>query len=363
MSKKIWNEILLKLVEPVLFGFANKNIKESFKSEFSPFLHMYDPRVYENIVYIELFCRTILGVAPILEKNEYLFDLTIRSFDNCFSGYINWYCGDQLLVEVANLSLTFLRCPALWNRLTNKKNILSVIKNASIKFKPHPNNWILFKCITDLFLYKNNEINDIKHVKQYLVNFEKDFYIGDGWYKDGNVFHMDYYNSYVIHPFLAEIYKELKDHKMLETINKRLKRQSEFLERLISPDGTFPLLGRSMVYRTAVFHALVYSCCNNILPDSLSYSQVRCSLTEVIKKMFINDNNFDDKGFLQIGFMSKQPELADSYSNKGSLYFTLLVFMPLGLSDDHKFWIEEEKEWTQVKAWNGSNIVKDQHIK
>lgn len=50
MSKKIWNEILLKLVEPVLFGFANKNIKESFKSEFSPFLHMYDPRVYENIV-------------------------------------------------------------------------------------------------------------------------------------------------------------------------------------------------------------------------------------------------------------------------------------------------------------------------
>lgn len=363
MCKQIWNDILMKLVEPVLLGFANQNIKELFKSEFSPFLDLYYPKVHENIVYIELFCRTVLGVSPILEKNEYLFDLTLKSFDNCFSGYINWYCGDQLLVEVANLSLAFLRCPVLWSRLKNKKSILSVIKNTSTQFKPHPNNWILFKCITDLFLYKNNEIKDIKHVKQYLINFEKDFYIGDGWYKDGSVFHMDYYNSYVIHPFLAEIYKELSDHKMLETINTRLRRQSEFLERLISPDGTFPLFGRSMVYRTAVFHALVYSCCNNILPDSLTYSQVRCSLTEVIKKMFMNENNFDEAGFLQIGFMSHQKELADSYSNKGSLYFALLVFMPLGLSDEHKFWSGEDKEWTQVKAWSGSKIIKDNSIK
>ena len=335
-----------------------------FKSEFSPFLCKSDPKIYENIVYIELFCRTILGISPVLEKNEYLFDLTLKSFDTCFSGYINWYCGDQLLVEIANLTLGFLRCPALWNRLTNKKNVLSVIKKTSNQFKPHPNNWILFKCITDIFLYKNNEISDIKHVKQYLNDFEKDFYIGDGWYKDGKVFHMDYYNSYVIHPFLAEIYKELKDLVMLKTINTRLQRQSEFLERLISSDGTFPLFGRSMVYRTAIFHALVYACYNNILPDSLSYSQVRCSLTEVIKKMFVNnENNFDDNGFLQIGFMSHQSELADSYSNKGSLYFALLVFMPLGLNDDHRFWAEKDKEWTQVKAWNGSYIIKDQNMK
>jgi hypothetical protein len=362
MSKKIWNDILLKLVEPVLVGFANKNIKDLFKSEFSPFLHNTD-KFYENIVYIELFCRTILGVAPILEHNEYLLELTLKSFDNCFSGYINWYCGEQLLVEIANLSLGFLRCPILWDRLKNKKNILSIIKKTSIQFKPHPNNWILFKCIIDIFLYKNNEINDIRNVKQYLKYFEKDFYIGDGWYKDGKIFHMDYYNSYVIHPFLAEIYKELKDPIMLETINTRLKRQSEFLERLISADGTFPLFGRSMVYRTAIFHALVYACYNNILPDSLTYSQVRCSLTEVIKKMFNNENNFDEHGFLQIGFMSHQPELADSYSNKGSLYFALLVFMPLGLKDDHQFWTEEEKEWTQVKAWNGNRIIKDQNMK
>lgn len=361
-TKKIWNDALLKLAEPVLLGFANKNIKESFKSEFSPFLQQIYPRMYENIVYIELFCRTVLGVVPILEKNEYLFDLTLKSFDSCFSGYINWYCGDQLLVEVANLSLAFLRCPMLWNRLTNKKDILSIIKDTSIKFKPHPNNWILFKCITDIFLYKNNEINNINHVRQHLDYFEKHFYIGDGWYKDGKIFHMDYYNSFVIHPFLAEIYKELKDPKMFETINTRLKRQSEFLERLISPDGTFPLFGRSMVYRTAIFHALVYACCNNILPESLTYSQVRCSLTEVIKKMFVNENNFDDSGFLQIGFMSHQPQLADPYSNKGSLYFALLVFMPLGLSDEHQFWSGEDKEWTQVKAWNGSNIIKDRSI-
>jgi hypothetical protein len=61
--------------------------------------------------------------------------------------------------------------------------------------------------------------------------------------------------------------------------------------------------------------------------------------------------------------MSYQPELADSYSNKGSLYFALLVFMPIGLCDEHEFWSGEDKEWTQVKAWNGHNIIKDKSIK
>jgi hypothetical protein len=362
MSKKLWKDKLLKLVEPVLIGFVNKNIKNIFKSEFSPFLHNTD-KFYKNIVYIELFCRTILGISPLLEKDEYLLDLTLKSFDICFSGYINWHCGEQLLVEIANLSLAFLRCPTLWDNLKNKKYILTVIKKTTTEFEPHPNNWILFKCIIDIFLFKNNEINNIRHVNKYLDNFENEFYIGDGWYKDGKIFHMDYYNSYVILPFLAEIYKELNNSSKLEIIHTRIKRQSEFLERLISSDGTFPLFGRSMVYRAAVFHALVYACYNNILPDSLTYSQVRCALTEVIKKMFDNENNFDDEGFLQIGFMSYQPQLADSYSNKGSLYFTLLVFMPLGLNDEHQFWTEEEKDWTQKKAWKGSNIIKDKSIK
>ena len=260
---------------------------------------------------------------------------------------------------MANLSLFFIRAPNIWNDLDSQsqKNVLIVIKKATNNYKPHHNNWILFKCIIDIFLFKNNILTDIRHVSRLLSEFEKEFYIGDGWYKDGYTFHMDFYNSFVILPFLLDIYKELNNSYQYNIIVNRIQRHSEFLERLISPDGTFPIFGRSMVYRTAIFHALVYSCYNNILPETISYSQVRCALTETIKNVFLNEDNFDENKFLILGFSSYQPELADSYSNTGSLYYSLLIFIPLGLPIEHIFWSDVDKEWTQKRVWNSKGCI------
>ena len=360
---RLWESLFLKTIKPVLDGFVNKNIQNIFKIEFSQL----SKKQNHNVIFIELFCRTILSLSTYINNNNSdIYNLVIKSFNVCFNEeYIIWDCDDQLMVEMANLCLSFIRSPKLWNDLDQEiqKKIFNVMKKAS-SYKPHENNWILFKCIIDIFLYKNKKINDITHVNRYLIDFEKQFYIGDGWYKDGNIFHMDYYNSFVILPFLIDIYKELNNVNQYNIIVKRIQRQSEFLERLISPDGTFPIFGRSMVYRTAIFHALVYSCYNNILPGTISYSQVRCGLTETIKNTFLNDDNFDKNGFLNIGFSSYQPELADSYSNTGSLYFSLLIFIPLGLPIEHIFWSDADKEWTQKRVWTSKGIIKrDKNIK
>jgi len=48
--------------------------------------------------------------------------------------------------------------------------------------------------------------------------------------------------------------------------------------------------------------------------------------------------NFDKNGFLQLGFAGHQPQMADVYTNTGSLYLTSVVFLPLGLPANHTFW-------------------------
>ena len=75
--------------------------------------------------------------------------------------------------------------------------------------------------------------------------------------------------------------------------------------------------------------------------------------------MFDYQQNFNDAGYLTIGFCGSQPEVADWYTNNGSLYLTSLSLMPLGLPADHPFWTDAAEPWTQVKAWNGQKFPKD----
>ncbi len=64
----------------------------------------------------------------------------------------------------------------------------------------------------------------------------------------------------------------------------------------------------------------------------MTNGQVRNALTSVMKRMFSVEGNFNKAGYLQLGFAGHQPELADYYTNNGSLYLTSLVFLPLGLA-------------------------------
>ena len=97
------------------------------------------------------------------------------------------------------------------------------------------------------------------------------------------------------------------------------------------------------------------------LPKDLSNGQVRSALTAVMHRMFDHQQNFNDAGFLTIGFCGRQPDVADWYTNNGSLYMTSLAFMPLGLPARHPFWTDATQPWTQQKAWNGQPFPKDHH--
>ena len=138
-----------------------------------------------------------------------------------------------------------------------------------------------------------------------------------------------------------------------------MQRYSECLERIISPEGTYPAMGRSVTYRVGAFQPLAQVVLMEKMPEGVSYAQVRCALTAVMRRMFSAAGVFDEKGYLSLGFAGHQPDLADYYTNTGSLYNTSLGFLPLGLPADHEFWTAAPEKWTSQKAWSGEPFKKD----
>lgn len=178
---------------------------------------------------------------------------------------------------------------------------------------------------------------------------------------------MNYYNSFVIHPMFIHMLEIMEKNKIEVPISsqlalERMQRFNVILERLISLEGTFPAFGRSIVYRMAVFQTLSLSVWKYELPKNLNYGSVRSALTKVLNNMFKINGNFNEGGYLSLGFAGHQPYVSNYYSNNGSCYITSLIFLVLGLPSKHPFWTDPPKPWTSINAWNGSPFPIDNDV-
>ena len=63
---------------------------------------------------------------------------------------------------------------------------------------------------------------------------------------------------------------------------KRMQRFGMILERFISPEGSFPVFGRSITYRTGTLQPLALLSWRQMLPEELSDGQVRAAMTAVV---------------------------------------------------------------------------------
>ena len=156
-------------------------------------------------------------------------------------------------------------------------------------------------------------------------------------------------------------YSRIDYHKYYDRALHRARKYSIVLERLISPEGTFPVFGRSIPYRMAAMQPLALMAWYGRLPDGLTPGQVRGALTDVMHNMYDGKENFNEDGFLTIGFAGRQPNIADWYTNNGSLYMTSLAFLPLGLPATDSFWTDAPLPRTSQKAWGGQAFPKDHH--
>ena len=378
-DRDYWVGHAYKMARPVFENMAYGKLQQNMLTEFSP---SFDTR-NRKVVFMETFGRLMAGIAPWLalpddgsdeaKQRKQLRDWALASYRNAVDpsspDYLCWGVSDQNLVDAAYIAESFLRAyDTLWQPLDTltKRRYFQEFQRLR-RIDPPYTNWLLFASTIESFLAKAGGGCDNFRVNMACRKVEE-WYVGDGWYADGPVFAFDYYSSYVFHAMYLETLQAMIDAKVNTRIDynkyfdralKRAQKYAIILERFISPEGTFPVIGRSTPYRLAAMQPLALLAWYQKMPKELSNGQVRAALTQVMHRMFDHQNNYNQKGFLTIGFCGSQPETADWYTNNGSLYMTSLSFMPLGLPANHPFWTDAPQPWTQVKAWNGKPFPKD----
>jgi hypothetical protein len=275
---------------------------------------------------------------------------------------------NQNIVDASFLCLGILRAPRqLLQKLppTVRKQLADALRKTRPLTAPF-NNWLLFSALIEACLYSIGEDWDRARV-DYALREHASWYLGDGIYGDGPQFHWDYYNSFVIHPYLLQLMDTIADQQaawaaMKEPIQKRAQRYATIQERLINTDGTYPVIGRSIAYRCGAFHLLADISLRQSLPQEVSPAQVRGALGAVIARTLGAPNTFDENGWLRIGLAGHQPALGETYISTGSLYLCTAAFLPLGLPASNPFWSGAPAPWSAQKLWRGENLPADHAV-
>ena len=380
-DRAYWADLAYRMAYPVLSNMAEGKLQANMEVEVSP---NWDGRD-KKVTYMEAFGRLMAGIAPWISlpddgtaegaRRAELRDMALKSYVHAVDpespDYLGWRGHGQALVDAAYVAESFLRgWDALWeplDSLTKQRYIAEFTQLRRVD--PPYTNWVLFSSTIESLLAKAGAKCDEYRINSAIRKVEE-WYTGDGWYADGPSFAFDYYSSYVFHPMYLEtlstmastgIYTRIHYPRYYKRALRRAQRFSIVLERLISPEGTFPVFGRSIPYRMATMQPLALMAWYEKLPAGLTNGQVRAALTAVMHRMFDGKENFNSGGYLTIGFAGRQPNVADWYTNNGSLYMTSLSFIPLGLPASHPFWTDAPVDWTSRKAWSGQPFPKDHH--
>ena len=292
-EREYWCEQAWKMAQPVLENMAKGELQKNMLTEFSP---SFDNR-NRKVVYMETFGRLMAGIAPWLAlpdddtpeglQRKQLREWALASYKNSVDpespDYLVWGASGQNLVDAAYIAESFIRAyDALWVPLdqVTKDRYIKEFKMLR-KYEPPYTNWFLFSSTIESFIAKAAGLKEYDDFRVMMpIRKTEEWYVGDGWYADGPVFAFAYYTSYVFHAMYLETLKNMIDAKQNGTrleyqkyYDRALKRAQKFaiiLERFISPEGTFPVIGRSTPYRMAALQPLALMAWYQKLPKDLS---------------------------------------------------------------------------------------------
>ena len=374
-DRDYWVKTMVKIVEPVFENLSQNKLRANMPVETNDGLNTGRRK---EVTHLEALGRSFSGISPWLNlgiddtsegklRGKFI-DLCVKSITNAVNPDSPDYMrfdgpGGQPLVDAAFFAQGLLRSKdQIWPKLdkVTQERIIKELK-ASRRIKASESNWLMFSATIEAALLEFTGECDLKPI-HYALKRHKEWYKGDGWYGDGRNFHLDYYNSYVIQPMLIDVLAVMKEHKVegadfYDVQLQRLIRYADQQEKMISPEGTYPVLGRSMGYRFGAFQVLAQVSWMKLLPEHIKPAQVRCALTKVMKRQLAK-GTFDKDGWLNLGFCGHQPEIADRYVSTGSNYLCTFIFLPLGLQADDEFWTAKPEKWSSVKIWSGSRDIK-----
>jgi hypothetical protein len=370
-----WVRIVAKLSEPVLTNLAAGTLHSAMPVELSATA----TAERKEYAHLEAVGRLLAGIAPWLELGAepsaegalrvrlagLARDGLRRATDPASPDFVNFTRGRQPLVDAAFLAHAIVRAPAeLLGKLDGgtRRNLADALRSTR-QIQPAISNWLLFSAMVEAGLCLMGEPWDRLRV-DYAVRQHQQWYKGDGMYGDGPTLHMDYYNSFVIQPMLLDVLRvtsrQTEEWKAIEAeVVTRARRYAAIQERFISPEGTFPPIGRSLAYRCGAFQLLGQMALRHELPEGVRPAQVRGAMSAVIRRSMDAPGTFDAAGWLTVGFAGHQPKIGESYISSGSAYLCAVGFLPLGLPASDPFWSAPAEPWTAKALWQGADLPTD----
>lgn len=374
-ERRYWWQLAERLATPVLTALAERELHARMPLEFGK-----GERSRHAVAALEVFGRLLAGIAPWLageggEPEEQEARRRLRALihpaleaavDPESPDRMNFTELRQPVVDASFLALGLLRgWSALWEPLPeNLRGRLVESFRATRVIRPGRNNWLLFAAMIETFLRATGDRSWDRMRVDYALQQHEQWYVGDGVYSDGAVYHWDYYNSFVIQPYLLEILDRVADEEegwpeLRAKVRPRAARYAVIQERMIAADGSFPVVGRSICYRAGAFHHLATMAWREELPKALPPGQIRAALTTVQRYLMDAPGTWDHDGWLRIGWRGHQPSLAERYINTGSLYLCSFALLPLGLSPSAPFWSEPAQPWTAQRLAAGEDLPND----
>lgn len=259
------------------------------------------------------------------------------------------YWGDitdyaQHLVEMASLGWSlYLSKNIIWDSFTTKeKRQVADYLYSCTKVKYHRNNWLLFNVVTNSVLKKLEMPYSQKQIDEN-INFCDSMYLGNGWYRDGNVNRIDYYNAWAFHYYYL-IWALLDGDSKPEIAEKHRERVNDLFKNFVyfvSGDGSVPVFGRSMIYRFAYLAPFV-------LAEKLGYLNAKPGLVRNLCsstfKFFFSHEILTDDNFLSMGFLTPCAEMLEHYSCGGSPYWAAKAFNIFLIDKNDPFWTDNEEK-------------------
>ncbi|MGV8853343.1 MAG: DUF2264 domain-containing protein [Devosia sp.] len=297
---------------------------------------------------LEGFARPLWGLTPLAAGGGTFehWELYRRGLANGTDPKHPEYWGavnatDQRMVELAAIGFAMRLVPQhVWEPLSQqaKDNLAAYLKHAR-QFDYADNNWKFFRVLVDLGLEECGVAFDRSLTEKYLEELDG-FYLGDGWYRDGNVRRIDHYIPFAMH-FYGLIYAKLArgDEKRVAAYKERAVAFAKDIRHWFDQDGGTLAFGRSLTYRFACvgfWGALAFADVE-ALPWGEIKGQYMRHLRWWADKPIAHGN-----GVLSVGYGYPNLFMSEGYNSAGSPYWALKAFLPLALDAEHPFWTAAE---------------------
>jgi hypothetical protein len=298
---------------------------------------------------LEGFARPLWGLVPAAMGGKWCpwwplwREGLIHGTDPVHPEFWGWPADrDQRCVELPILALGAALAPAeLWTPLSATERERALAWFARINdVELVDNNWLFFRVLTQLALRRLGAAWSRERLAADLRRLDQ-FYLGDGWYADGEQRRGDYYVAMAFHTY-GLIFARLADETesgWTEKFRARAHRFAADFQHWFAADGEAIPFGRSLTYRTA----------QGAFWGALAFADEAALPWPIVKGFYLRHLRwwmrqpiFSETGVLSVGYRYPNLLMAENYNGPGSPYWAFKIFLPLALGAEHPFWRADE---------------------